>query len=133
MIRRTRLPFRKAFLGAVYTLSLLVWVAFPAGSIGWINPDPWKIAGNLFSNFYEEFLFRGFILVALTAVFGFWPAAVLSSVMWAATHTQYPLSLQAMIALTGLLFAFIAMRCKSLLAPYVGHTVIDVIGDSLIG
>jgi spore germination protein YaaH len=34
MIRRTRLPFRKVFLGAVYTLSLLVWVALVFDTVG---------------------------------------------------------------------------------------------------
>jgi hypothetical protein len=30
-----------------------------------LAPVPWKIAGNVFSNFYEEFVYRGFMLVAL--------------------------------------------------------------------
>jgi len=33
---------------------------------------------------YEEFVFRGFLLAALTAVFGFWPAAILSSLAFGA-------------------------------------------------
>src|SRR6266542_751861 len=34
MIRRSRPPFRKAFLGGVYTLSLLVWVALVVDTVG---------------------------------------------------------------------------------------------------
>jgi spore germination protein YaaH len=34
MFRRIRTPLRKAFLGAVYTLSLLVWVALVADTVG---------------------------------------------------------------------------------------------------
>jgi membrane protease YdiL (CAAX protease family) len=112
---------------------LVVWVAFPAGTIGWVDPQPWKIAGNLFSNFYEEFVFRGFILVALTAVLRFWPASILSSIMWAATHTQYPLSLQATIAIVGILFCWLVRQTKSVWPAYTGHMVLDIIGDSLIG
>ena len=35
---------------------------------------------------YEEFVFRGFLLAALTAVFGFWPAAILSSLAFGAAY-----------------------------------------------
>jgi len=34
MIRRSRPAFRKALLGAVYTLSLLVWVALVVDTVG---------------------------------------------------------------------------------------------------
>jgi membrane protease YdiL (CAAX protease family) len=111
---------------------LVVWMAFPAGTIGWVAPQPWKIAGNLFSNFYEEFVFRGFILVALMAALRFWPAAILSSIMWAATHTQYPLPLQTTIAVVGILFCWLVRQTKSIWPAYTGHMVLDIIGDSLI-
>lgn len=112
---------------------LLVYLAFPPGSLQWIGPVGWKIAGNVFSNFYEEFIYRGFFLVALTAAIGLWPAAVLSSGMWAFTHTQYPLSLQALIAATGILWCWLSRKVRSLWTPYISHMVLDVVADSLIG
>jgi membrane protease YdiL (CAAX protease family) len=118
--------------GLALTL-LVVLVALPAGTIHWIAPDPWKIAGNIFSNFYEEFVFRGFVLVALRRVAGFWPAALVSSAMWAFTHVQYPMVIQLTILAVGVGFCWIMQRGRSLWAPYFAHEVLDVIGDSLIG
>lgn len=119
-------------VGLVATL-LVVLLALPAGTIRWVAPDAWKIAGNVFSNFYEEFVFRGFALVALRRVAGFWPAAVVSSAMWAFTHVQYPLVIQLTILLVGIGFCWIVRMARSLWAPYFAHEVLDVIGDSLIG
>jgi hypothetical protein len=78
--------FRKAILpgliGGVIALMLGVaaaWVTLPAGSVRWIEPNPWAIAGNIFSNFYEEFVWRGFLLVGLRKLVGFWPAGATST------------------------------------------------------
>ena len=123
-------------IGGIVALALtltVVWVTLPAGTIHWIPPSPWKIAGNLFSNFFEEFVFRGFLLVALRRLAGFWLAAVVSSAMWALLHTQYPLILQASILVVGVGFCWLAVRMRSLWAPYVAHEVLDLLGDSLIG
>jgi membrane protease YdiL (CAAX protease family) len=110
-----------------------VYFVFSPGMIRWIDPSPWKIAGNVFSNFYEEFVFRGFVLVALGAAIGFWPAAILSSVMWGYTHHQYPLALQLLIAVMGVYFCGLTRRTQSLWTPYAAHLVLDLLADSLIG
>ena len=114
-----------ASLGFVYFL-------FPA-ALDWIDPVPWKIAGNVVSNFYEEFVYRGFLLVALGAAIGFWPAAIIASAMWAYTHSQYPLSLQALIMTVGIYFSWLTRRARSLWTPYTSHMILDLVGDSLIG
>lgn len=119
-------------LGAL-GVTIAFFTATAPEAIHWIPPDAWKITGNLFSNFYEEFIFRGFVLTALTAVFGFWPAALISSVAFGATHTQYPLPLQALIAATGMLWAFVTREAQSLWAPWLSHTFFDVVGDSMFG
>jgi membrane protease YdiL (CAAX protease family) len=122
--------------GGLVALALtlaVVWVTMPGGTVHWIAPDAWKIAGNVFSNFFEEFVFRGFILTALRSVAGFWPAAIVSSALWAVLHTQYPFVLQAGIFVVGIGFCWLAQRARSLLAPYFAHEVLDLIGDSLIG
>lgn len=119
---------------AAVVLSLAaVWIVAPAGTIRWIDPNGWKIAGNLFSNFFEEFIFRGFVLVGLQAVAGFWPAAIISAAMWALLHTQFPPLIQGSIFLVGIGFAWLVRSAGSIWAPYVGHEVLDIIGDSLIG
>jgi membrane protease YdiL (CAAX protease family) len=103
------------------------------GKLHWIGIDPWGIAGNVFSNFCEEFIFRGFMLAGLMAVIGFWPAALVSSGLWAAQHTQYPLSLQAVIAGIGILWCWIRVRARTLWAPYLSHEITDTVLDALIG
>lgn len=110
-----------------------IHVLFPAGMIHWIDPVPWKIAGNVFSNFYEELIFRGFMLAALGAAIGFWPAAILTSAMWGCTHSQYPLSLQVLITVMGVYFCWLTRRTQSVWTPYTSHMVLDIVGDSLIG
>jgi len=110
----------------------VAWLTLPSGSVHWVPPSLWKIAGNVFSNFYEEFVNRGFFLVGLRTVFGFWPAAVISSAMWGLLHMQYPMALRIFIVVIGIVFCWAAQRAQSLLAPYVAHEVLDTIGDCLI-
>lgn len=93
--------------------------------------NPWIAGANIFSNFYEEYVFRGFILAALTAALGFWPAAIISSVAFGATHTQYPLELQALIAVLAVLWAWTAKR-SGLLAPYTAHMTLDWLIDPVL-
>lgn len=132
----TRIQVSLGAVGGVVALVASLAFAYfllPGGTVHWIDPVPWKIAGNIFSNFYEEFIFRGFMLTALAAAIGFWPAAIVSSAMWGFTHTQYPLSLQALIAAIGIYWSFLVRRARSLWTPYSAHMVLDIIGDSLIG
>ena len=114
------------------TLGTLVALGETAG-IRWIPPDPWSIAGNLFSNFYEEFIFRGFLLTALARVMRFWPAAFVTSALWAAMHTQYPLALRVVVFTVGVVLSWIMARTKTLWAPWGAHMLMDVVLDSLVG
>ena len=118
---------------ALIATVVFVYVLFPPNTVHWIDPVPWKIAGNVFSNFYEEFVYRGFMLVALGAAIGFWPAAIITSAMWGYTHNQYPLSLQALIMAVGVYFSWLMRKAQSLWTPYAAHMVLDIVGDSLIG
>jgi membrane protease YdiL (CAAX protease family) len=122
---------------AVGLISVGITVAFffatgQAGAFHAPHVDPWNAAANLFSNFFEEYVYRGFILVAFTAALGFWPAAVLSSIMFGATHQQYPLSLQALIAVIAILWAWVGRRSGGLLAPYTAHMTLDWLMDPII-
>lgn len=67
----------------------------------------------------EETLFRGVLLRALNARLPFWPAALISAVLFAAGHAQ--LSALLPIALLGVLLAFLARRTGSLVAPAAAH------------
>jgi len=129
-------PLGKILIGAFGAIALVLVVLIATGqgsAIRWIDPDPWSIAGNVFSNFYEEFIFRGFLLAALAAVIGFLPAAAVTSALWAATHTQYPLSLQITIFVVGVVLAWLAQSARTIWAPYGAHMIMDVVLDSLVG
>lgn len=123
-------------LGAgLASVAVLVGFFFATGQASAFHEprvDPWIAGANIFSNFYEEYVFRGFILVALTAALGFWPAAILSSIAFGATHTQYPLELQALIAVLALLWAWAGKKGDGLLAPYTAHMALDWLVDPVL-
>lgn len=121
-------------LGGVVSVAVTV-AFFQAAEMGGFKPaefDPWRIGGNLFSNFYEEFVFRGFLLVSLTAVFGFWPAAVLTGLAFGFTHEQFPLPLQLFVSALGVFWAWIARQARSIWAAWVSHNVLDVVMDAIL-
>jgi membrane protease YdiL (CAAX protease family) len=123
-------------IGGVLALIVSVvtaFIFFPPGMVHWIAPDPWKITGNVFSNFYEEFVWRGFLLFGLRRLIGFWPAAFVSAASWAILHIQYPLAGQLLILVVGIGFGWLVKKTNSLWTPYLAHEVLDILGDSLIG
>lgn len=123
-------------LGAgLFSIAVMVAFFFATGQAGAFHAphvDPWNAGANIFSNFFEEYVYRGFILAALAAALGFWPAAILSSIMFGATHTQYPLVLQAMIAALAVVWAWAGKRGGGLLAPYTAHMALDWILDPIL-
>ena len=110
-----------------------IFAGLQPGAIHAAQFKPWIAAANLFSNFYEEFVFRGFLLATLTAVFGFWPAALLSSVAFGATHAQYPLEFQAIISVFGLTWCWLVRRTGSIWSAWIAHMSLDWIVDPFIG
>jgi uncharacterized protein len=66
---------------------------------------------------FEEFLFRGYALHTLARAWGFWPAAVMLSVIFGATHLRNPgetwLGLSSVMAI-GLFFCLTLYRTGSL-------------------
>lgn len=123
-------------LGAgVVSIAVLVAFFFATGQAGAFHAprvDPWLATANIFSNFYEEYIFRGFILFALTAALGFWPAAILSSIAFGATHAQYPLAIQALIATLAVLWCWAGKQGGGLLAPYTAHMTLDWLIDPVL-
>lgn len=110
-----------------------IFARLQPGAVHAAQFKPWIAAANLFSNFFEEFVFRGFLLAALTAVFGFWPAAILSSVAFGATHAQHPLEFRAIISVFGLAWCWIVRRTGSIWSAWIAHMSLDWIVDSFIG
>lgn len=120
--------FAWGLAAGIVSIAVVVAYFFASGQVGAFHAphfDPWNAGANLFSNFFEEYIYRGFILAALAAALGFWPAAVLSSVAFAATHTQYPVALQATIAVVAMLWAWSGRQGGGLIAPYTAHMTLD--------
>jgi membrane protease YdiL (CAAX protease family) len=130
-----RRTFAWGLAAGLFSVAAMVAFFFATGQAGAFHSphvDPWNAGANIFSNFFEEYVYRGFILAALAAALGFWPAALLSSIMFGAVHTQYPLVLQAMIAALAMIWAWAGKRGGGLMAPYSAHMTLDWILDPVI-
>ena len=120
-------------VGLVLAAISLGYIHFAmAGAIHEFRFDPWLAGANLFSNLFEEVIFRGFLLAALAAVFGFWPGAILSSIAFGAVHNQYPIELQVLVGTGGLAWCWLVRTYKSLWAPWVSHMVLDLVVDPFV-
>ncbi len=71
--------------------------------------------------FFEEFLFRGFLLPSLTRYLPVWGAIVVSSLLFAVAH----LSLSEILPLTvlGMVLGVVYTRSRNLLAPMLVHSL----------
>ncbi|MGM3305404.1 lysostaphin resistance A-like protein [Anabaena sp. WFMT] len=71
--------------------------------------------------FFEEFLFRGFLLPSLTRYIPVWASIVASSLLFAAAH----LSLSEILPLTalGMVLGIVYTRSRNLLAPMLLHSL----------
>jgi uncharacterized protein len=129
------LPLKGAFgkhfwSGAFWGLALLCVVmlcmkAVGAYSFGSIALSPLEIVkyaalwaiGFLMVGFFEEYCFRGYLLYTLTRGLGFWPAAILTSCLFAWVHHGNPGETRmglAEIVLIALVFAVSVQRTGSL-------------------
>jgi len=102
------LPARRAFcaqfwqgaligFAAISTLLAAMHLAgvFSFGTLALHGAEAWKYAGLwalafLCVSLFEEFFVRGYMLFTLTTGTGFWPAAVLLSVLFGLAHTSNP-------------------------------------------
>jgi uncharacterized protein len=129
------LPLKGAFgkhfwSGAFWGLALLCAVMLcmklvGAYSFGTIALSPLEIVkyaalwaiGFLMVGFFEEYCFRGYLLYTLTRGLGFWPAAILTSCLFAWVHHGNPGETRmglAEIVLIALVFALSVQRTGSL-------------------
>lgn len=82
----------------------------------------------------EELVFRGALHQGLRHRAGFWPAALLSSAIFAVVHVEVVASSPVFLVqlfLLGLLFAWLLERTGNLLAPVVAHLVFNGISMGL--
>jgi membrane protease YdiL (CAAX protease family) len=137
---------RTGLAATAVLLVLTVAIGAAAGGRFGFHPYVPKMIGDLASNLYEELVFRGFLFsafygAAAGATFplrgalsrpGLAAATVGSCILFAAGHTQYPLPLRVVLAVISVVFVWPWVRARSLWAPWVPHTLGDVIGDSIL-
>lgn len=93
----------------------------------------WVIVGNLFSNLYEEIIYRGLLLVAVgRALDSRILAVVLTSVLFGAVHTQYPLSGRIVVGVMGAVAGLAYLKTGSLWAAWLNHMTVDVLMDTFL-
>jgi uncharacterized protein len=92
------------------------------------------LSTSILVGFFEEVPFRGFILQKLEERFGFWIAAIVSSVLFVGIHVPgwalmgtLNASNLAFVFAFGLLMAIVFRLAKSLWAPIVAHSLNDFI------
>jgi uncharacterized protein len=82
---------------------------------------------------WEELTFRGFLLSALAQTrLGFWPAAVISSLLWTFLHWGYTWPGLASVFLAGIGLSWIMQRTASMRAVVVAHGVINAFSLAVI-
>lgn len=118
------------------------------GRFGWYR-NPAKVAGDLVSNLYEELVHRCVLFCAFYGAaagltfpltqeapvsrLGVAVAGVGSSIMFAAGHAQYPLGLRVFMAVLSLAaWVWPWVRARSVWAPWISHTLGDVVGDTIL-
>lgn len=94
-----------------------------------LRSDMWwgvVIAAVVLAPIWEELTFRGFLLSALAKTrLGFWPAAVISSVLWTALHAGYSWPGLVSVFLAGLGLSWIMKRTGSMKAVILAHAAIN--------
>ncbi|MBY0383941.1 CPBP family intramembrane metalloprotease [bacterium] len=123
----------EAFIVALFCCLITIPFAYKYGYHLGFNFDLEKAIGNIFSNTYEEFQYR--VLIFFGALYLFQrliPAALLSGLVFALSHSNYPIEIQATIMITGTLTAVSYFRTKSFVTAILIHQIIDLILDTIL-
>jgi hypothetical protein len=133
-------------IAAVVLLVATVAVGAAAGGRFGFHPYFTKMAGDLVSNMYEEIVYRGLMFCAFYGVVAgaSFPLAgkptvaalvagtIGSSIVFAMGHEQYSMALRVVVGVFATVFAYPWVAARSLWAPWIAHTLVDVIGDSIL-
>jgi membrane protease YdiL (CAAX protease family) len=86
----------------------------------------WFVALSLSAGFCEEFVFRGFLIAALSPMLGLWGAATLSLIVFALAHAYQGKRGIVTTGAIGGLMTLVVLGCQSLLPAMALHALIDV-------
>ncbi len=94
---------------------------------------PGDMAGNLFSNAYEELLFRGFIFGMLIRFSGSpWYAILVTSLLFTLVHGQYDGWILLGFFLLAIPFAWITWKTQWIFWAWILHMLVDWAVDPLL-
>lgn len=134
---KLRAPFSKvAKEGALWgllicipTIPLGLYLGFKLG----FAPNWQSILGNIISNSYEELTYRVFLFSVAAYTFrNIGAGVVISAVLFASIHTQYPISMQIIVGLAAIFFSVAYIRSSSILSALCAHQLSDMILDSIL-
>jgi len=130
--------FWQGFLLGFLEISLLVGLIYAFGGYSFgslalhgAQVIHWAVLWLLcltFVGLFEEFLFRGYSLFTLSSGIGFWPAAILLSLLFAGVHLQNSGEGRVGVAgvfVVGMLWCFAVRRTGSLWLPVGMHAAFD--------
>lgn len=124
----------------------MILIAVAENGVFGFHPDYTKAAGDLVSNLYEEFVYRGLMFCAFYglasgASFGTNPSlsnwgiiagTIGSCAVFGFAHEQYNLDLRIFIGIASIAFVYPWVKTRTLWAPWLAHMVVDLIGDTFI-
>ena len=127
---------RSWLIGAAAGVLIVAFIGAALASVGALKlmfaPNWLLMVGNVFSNFYEEYIFRGTLLAILMKYVGNKPVAItVSALVFCQGHLHYPLPLVFAVFLSGLLWGAMVLRYQSLWPAWLSHCVMDFISDSI--
>ena len=128
---------RRAWLvGAAAGVLIVPVIAAALAAVGALKlmfePNFLLMVGNAFSNFYEEYIFRGALLAILMKYVGNKSVAItVSALVFCQGHLHFPLPLLVVVFLAGLLWGAMVLRYQSIWPAWLSHCVMDFIADSI--
>ncbi len=103
----------------------------PEPALRFHEPSGWVLGGSVFSSFYEEFIYRGFLFSVLARITGrAWIPVVLTSALFGASHIQYPLPARALIAVCAAIACIPRLRTGSVIPVWIAHLLSNALADS---
>lgn len=111
------------------TIPLALYLGFHLG----FAPNWENIIGNIVSNSYEELTYRVFLFSITAYSFkNIWIAIVITALLFASIHTQYPLSMQVIVGLASIFFSLAYLKSATILSSLWAHQLSDMILDSIL-
>jgi membrane protease YdiL (CAAX protease family) len=127
---------RAWLVGAAAGVVIVGFIGAALAAVGALKltfePNFLLMVGNAFSNFYEEYIYRGALLAILMKYLGNKSVAVIiSALVFCQGHLHFPLPLLFVVFLAGLLWGAMVLRYQSIWPAWLSHCVMDFIADSI--